>query len=80
VGAVIVLLIFLRMLAKEKPQAVPAEVLALSPDSASRAIPNTGGVTPELLNELIRAKPANVGVALRDWVSAGTTNAPAGKS
>jgi flagellar M-ring protein FliF len=80
IGAGVVLLIFLRMLAKEKPQAVPVEVLALSPESSSRAIPNTGGVTPELLNELIRAKPANVGVALRDWVSAGTTNAPAGKS
>ena len=80
IGAGAVLLIFLRMLAKEKPQAVPVEVLALSPESSSRAIPNTGGVTPELLNELIRAKPANVGVALRDWVSAGTTNAPAGKS
>jgi flagellar M-ring protein FliF len=30
-------------------------------------------VTPELLNELIRQKPANVGVALRDWVSASPT-------
>jgi flagellar M-ring protein FliF len=79
-GAGIVLLIFLRMLSKQKPEPVPVEVLSLSPDAASRALPNSNTVTPELLNELIRQKPANVGVALRDWVSAGTTAAPAGKS
>ncbi len=79
-GAGIVLLIFLRMLSKQKPEAVPVEVLAMSPDAASRSLPNSNAITPELLNELIRQKPANVGVALRDWVSAGTTAAPAGKS
>jgi flagellar M-ring protein FliF len=79
-GAGIVLLIFLRMLAKQKPEAVPVEVLSMSPDAASRSLPNSNAITPELLNELIRQKPANVGVALRDWVSAGTTAAPAGKS
>jgi hypothetical protein len=31
-----------------------------------------------MLNELIRQKPANIGVALRDWVAAGAT--PAGKN
>ncbi len=80
VGAGVVLLIFLRMLAKQKPEAVPVEVLSLSPEVAARAMPNANNITPELLNELIRAKSANVGVALRDWVSAGTTNAPAGKN
>ncbi|MBC7367659.1 MAG: flagellar M-ring protein FliF [Undibacterium sp.] len=79
-GAAIVLMIFLRMLAKQKPEAVPVEVLSMSPDAASRSLPNSNAITPELLNELIRQKPANVGVALRDWVSAGTTAAPAGKS
>lgn len=79
-GAGIVLLIFLRMLSKQKPEAVPVEVLSMSPDAASRSLPNANAITPELLNELIRQKPANVGVALRDWVSAGTTAAPAGKS
>ncbi|MES2692800.1 MAG: flagellar basal-body MS-ring/collar protein FliF [Verrucomicrobiota bacterium] len=79
-GAAVVLLIFLRMLAKQKPEAVPVEVLSMTPDAASRALPNSNAITPELLNELIRQKPANVGVALRDWVSAGTTAAPAGKS
>jgi len=80
VGAGVVLLIFLRMLAKQKPEAVPVEVLSLSPTSSARSLTSSSAITPDLLNELIRQKPANVGVALRDWVSAGTTNAPAGKS
>ncbi len=41
-------------------------------------MPNASNVTPELLNDLIRQKPANIGIALRDWVSAG--NVPAGKN
>jgi flagellar M-ring protein FliF len=71
-GAALVLLIFLRMLSKQKPEAVPVEVLSLTPEAAARALPNSNSITPELLNELIRQKPANVGVALRDWVSAPT--------
>ena len=63
-------LVFWRLLARQKPEAVPVEVLSLSPDAAARALPNSNNVTPELLNELIRQKPANVGVALRDWASA----------
>ncbi len=77
-GAVVVLLIFGRMLKRQKPEAVPIEVLSLSPDNLGRSLPDAGKVTPELLNELIRQKPANVGVALRDWVTAGTV--PAGKN
>lgn len=79
-GAAIVLMIFLRTLSKQRPEPVPVEVLSLSPEAASRSLPNSNTVTPELLNELIRQKPANVGVALRDWVAAGTTAAPAGKN
>ena len=41
----------------------------MTPEAASRSLPNSNSVTPELLNELIRQKPANVGVALRDWVA-----------
>ncbi|MBI5688844.1 MAG: flagellar M-ring protein FliF [Verrucomicrobia bacterium] len=74
-GAVVVLLLFLRMLAREKPEAVPVEVLSLPPDAQARALNSPNSVTPELLNELIRQKPANVGVALRDWVAAGSPNA-----
>jgi flagellar M-ring protein FliF len=68
--AVVVLGVFLRMLSRQKPEAVPVEVLSLTPDAANRALPNSSSITPELLNELIRQKPANVGVALRDWVAA----------
>jgi flagellar M-ring protein FliF len=77
VVACIVLFVFLRMLSNQKPEAVPVEVLSLSPEAAARALPNSNGVTPELLNELIRQKPANVGVALRDWVG---STAPAAAS
>jgi flagellar M-ring protein FliF len=74
-GAALVLLVFFRVLSRQKPEPVPVEVLAMTPDAASRSLPNSNSVTPELLNELIRQKPANVGVALRDWVAV-----PAGKN
>lgn len=72
-GAAVVLLVFWRMLSRQKPEPVPVEVLSLTPEAATRALPSGNGVTPDLLNELIRQKPANVGVALRDWVAAGST-------
>lgn len=74
IGAGIVLLVFWRMLGKQKPEAVPVEVLSMTPDAASRSLPSGNGITPDLLNELIRQKPANIGVALRDWVSAGSSS------
>jgi flagellar M-ring protein FliF len=74
VGAGAVLLIFLRMLSKMKPEPVPVEVLSLKPVSGGgNALSNSQTVTPELLNELIRQKPANIGVALRNWVAEPTT-------
>jgi flagellar M-ring protein FliF len=66
---------FYRTLSKQKLEPVPVEVLSMTPEAASRSLPNSNSVTPELLNELIRQKPANVGVALRDWVAV-----PAGKN
>jgi flagellar M-ring protein FliF len=77
-GAAIIFLIFLRMLKRQKPEPVPIEVLSINPVAGNGASATPGQVTPELLNELIRQKPANIGIALRDWVSAGT--APAGKN
>ena len=75
-GAAAVLFMFWRTLSKEKPEPVPVEVLSMSPSAAARSLPtSSSNVTPELLNELIRQKPANVGVALRDWVAT-----PAGKN
>ena len=72
-GAFLALIVFWRMLSHEKLEPVPVEVLSLPPDAQARALNSPNTVTPELLNELIRQKPANVGVALRDWVAAGNT-------
>jgi flagellar M-ring protein FliF len=77
-GALVVLLVFWRMLKRQKPEPVPIEVLSLTPDNSSRVLPNAANVTPEMLNDLIRQKPANIGIALRDWVSAASV--PAGKN
>lgn len=67
-GAALVLLVFVRVLSRQKPEPVPVEVLTLPPDVAARSLPS-GNVTPDRLNELIRQKPANVGMALRGWVA-----------
>lgn len=68
-GAAAILLIFLRMLGKMKPEPIPVEVLSLKPASGSNSLANPQTITPEMLNELIRQKPANIGVALRNWVA-----------
>ena len=78
-GAALALGVFLRLLGRQKPEPVPIEVLSLTPENAAQRLPNSGQVTPELLNELIRQKPANIGVALRDWVATGNAQ-PAGKN
>ena len=78
-GAIAVLLVFWRMLKRQKPEPVPIEVLSLTPENAAQRLPNAANVTPELLNDLIRQKPANIGLALREWVTAGTAQ-PAGKN
>lgn len=79
-GAILVLAMFWRLFKRQKPEPVPIEVLTMTPEQASRTLPNASNVTPELLNDLIRQKPANIGVALREWVTAGATNAPVSKN
>ena len=69
IGAAVVLLVFMRMLSKQRPEPVPVEVLSMPPDQAARSLQNGGSITPEMLNQLIRQKPANVGTALREWVA-----------
>lgn len=61
------LIVFYRMLRGQRVEPVPVELLTPVTSGSSR---NNGPavLTPELLNELIRQKPANVGTALRDWV------------
>jgi flagellar M-ring protein FliF len=76
VGAGAVLLVFLRMLRKQKPEPVPVEILSLPGELNPRSLQNGTAATPELLNRLIREKPANIGTALRDWVA----TAPAAKN
>jgi flagellar M-ring protein FliF len=69
-GAALVLLLFVRILSQQKPEPVPVEVLTLPPEVAARSLPSGNNVTPDMVNELIRQKPTNVGVALRGWVAA----------
>jgi flagellar M-ring protein FliF len=68
--ALVVLALFWRMVGRQKPEAVPVELLTESSPNGSRSMSAQGTITPELLNELIRQKPANIGVALRDWAAA----------
>ena len=70
--------VFLRVLSKQKPEPVPVEVLAMPPELAARSLQNGTQVTPEMLNELIKQKPVNIGTALRDWV--GTPPAASAKN
>lgn len=72
-GAALVLLLFLRILSKQKPEAIPVEVLSMPPDMAARSLQNGNSITPDMLNQLIRQKPANIGTALRDWAAAPAT-------
>ncbi len=63
--------LFLRMLKKQKPEPVPMELLVDNPAAAQRGGMQlaAGTLTPEMLNELIKQKPLNVGTALRDWAN-----------
>ena len=70
----VVLAVFWRLLGRQKTEVVPVELLAEAPSDNRRALPAPGAVTPELLTELIRQKPGNIGVALRDWAAAGKNN------
>ncbi len=58
-----------KTLKKQALQPVPMEMLAAAPDATKRALQTPGAISPDLLNELIRAKPANIGTALRDWAT-----------
>ncbi|MDP2137178.1 MAG: flagellar M-ring protein FliF, partial [Candidatus Didemnitutus sp.] len=72
-GAAVALLLFLRLLSKQKPETVPMEIFSMPPDVAARSLQNGNAITPEMLNQLIRQKPANIGAALRDWAAAPAT-------
>lgn len=66
-----VIIFFLQMLKRHKPEKISIEVLQPEQMLQSRRIEDTSVVTPEMLNELIRQKPANIGVSLRQWIGEG---------
>ncbi|HUG11271.1 MAG TPA: flagellar basal-body MS-ring/collar protein FliF [Opitutaceae bacterium] len=72
--AIVALLVFFRLLSRQKPEPVPVEVFSLPADMAQRTLQKGQAVTPDMLNELIRQKPANIGNALRDWVATPSKN------
>ena len=64
--------VFLGMLKRSKPDAIPIELLR--PDTIAPAAAGAT-ISAEMLNELIRQKPANVGAALRGWMASPNGNA-----
>ena len=68
--ALILFLVFLRMLKRTKPDEIPVELIESQRHARLEGAAG-GPVTVEMLNEMIRQKPANVGLALRDWMSNG---------
>ncbi len=70
--AVIMLAVFFGMLKRSKPDMIPIELLKPEPVTTAAA-PQM--ISPDILNELIRQKPANVGAALRGWMASPNGNA-----
>jgi flagellar M-ring protein FliF len=66
--AAVVLVAFMRMLKNAKPDEIPIEILDPKAYLQSAGQGNSR-VSPEMLNDLIRQKPGNVGAALRDWLA-----------
>lgn len=72
--AVVLLGWFWRMLKRAKPDEIPIEILdpevltARTEKAAKVLEPKPAEISADLLNELIRAKPENVGAALRGWM------------
>ncbi|MEZ5278654.1 MAG: flagellar basal-body MS-ring/collar protein FliF [Opitutaceae bacterium] len=62
---------FLRLLKRHKPSEASFELLRSDEDRrGGRSLDMSSEITPELLNDLIRQKPANVGYTLKEWMSA----------
>lgn len=71
VVALVLVFFFLRMLKQTKPDEIPFELLQAA--GGNRTTGNNANITPDLLNEMIRQRPANVGVALSGWMSNGNS-------
>jgi flagellar M-ring protein FliF len=63
-----VIFFFIQMLKKNVPEQISVELMKPQQALQSRKLEDSGTVTPEMLNELIRQKPANIGVSLREWI------------
>jgi len=77
--AVILFVAFVRMLGKTKPDEIPMEMLSSQVDTEAQGSLTNGKasssgftqpVTVELINDMIRRKPENIGAALQNWMSA----------
>ena len=71
--ALVIFMVFLRMIKKFKPNEAEVQILG---EDESQYLSGTkalgGGLTPELLNDLIQEKPDNVSVALRKYLDTGS--------
>lgn len=74
--ALVILLVFVRLMKRQKPEAIPIEILreAETPRSGNNGREPRSEFTPEMLNEMIRRQPANVSSTLREWVSTNQSN------
>lgn len=68
--ALVIFFVFLRMLKRTKPEEIQFELLPESARTPHQPTVKSNTVSPELLNDLIRQKPENVGATLRDWLGA----------
>ena len=72
--AIAIFIVFLRMLKKFKPSDAEVQVLdEADADALAGARSLGGGLTPELLNDLIQEKPDNVGTALKRYLETGAS-------
>ena len=70
VAAIVVLFLFVRLLRRSQAEAATLEVYNGRENGRGRPGELEGEITPELLNQLIRQKPDNVGLTLKRWMSA----------
>ncbi len=72
--AVALILVFVRMLKRAKPDEIPIEILEPLRAAPAAGVPAEPQVSVEMLNEMIRQKPGNIGAALRGWMASNGKN------
>jgi flagellar M-ring protein FliF len=66
-AAVGLIFFFFRTVKRAQPDRIPIELLKQNAEGTA-SLP-AGGITPQLLNDMIQQKPENVSVALRNWMA-----------